>query len=91
MSDYQPRKPIELSSPTGYYAQSHEMETDFINMVDKTPVSSDELTLFKFNRRLSKFESDDFSEKKFGYRISKGHIDEFLDEVKNTNLYDYLK
>lgn len=91
MSDQQIKKPTQLSNPTGYYAQSHEMETDFIDMIEKTPISSEELTLFKFNRRLLKFESDDFSEKKFGHRITQNHIEEFLDQLKATNLYDYLE
>jgi hypothetical protein len=91
MSDYHQKQPIRLSDPSGYYAQSHEMETDFINLVDKTPVSSDEFTVFKFNRRMSKFEIDDFAEKKFGNRITKPHIEEFCEELKNVALYDYLK
>jgi hypothetical protein len=91
MSDHHQKQPIMLSDPSGYYAQSHEMETDFINLVDKTPISSDEFTVFKFNRRMSKFEIDDFAEKKFGHRITKAHIEEFCEELKNIALYDYLK
>ena len=86
-----PVKHLTFSNPRGYYTETNPMENHFIKCIESAPKSTNNVLILKFNRRNSEYLTEDFKAKKYKKRQSRCELLKFLEDLKMTPKYDYIK